>query len=226
MELNTDEQLRIRTLKEYQILDTEVEPVYDDITGLASTICRTPISLMSFIDKDRQWFKSHRGTSLRQSPLATSICACVAEQRAPLIVPDTMKDPRFQDMELMRGPPFIRFYAGAPLISSEGVAIGALCVIDLEPRLLTSQQAEALNALARQAMEHLEYRRFKNNLQDQKSQMAHEIIDSLTIINGTVGLLRRNVGQSSERAIEKSNLQLESIERSVYRIDNLILGLK
>lgn len=129
-------------------------------------------------------------------------------------------------MELIKGPPFIRFYAGTPLISSEGVGIGALCVIDLEPRILTSEQTEALNALARQTMEHLEYRRLKNGFQDRNLQIAHEIVDSLTIINGRVGLLRRNVGQSTERAVSKSNMHLESIERSVYRIDNLILGLK
>lgn len=96
MESNTDEQLRISTLKEYQILNTQTEPVYEDITGLASMICRTPISLMSFTDKDRQWFKSHRGMSLQQSSLATSICACIAEQREPMVIPDTTKDPRFQ----------------------------------------------------------------------------------------------------------------------------------
>lgn len=242
MEFNTDEQLRLRALKEYKILDTEADQAFEDITYLASTICRTPIALVSLIDKDRQWFKSHRGTSLQQTPLDTSICACVAQELRPMIVPDTQKDPRFRDMALMKGPPFIRFYAGVPLISPEGVAIGALCVIDLEPRLLTSEQLQTLHALARQVMAQLELHKSKIQFQDQQAKLvhktklasigemaasiAHEINNPLTIINGNVGLLRRIMGQSAEGGPSKASQYLESIEKTVHRIDKIIRGLK
>lgn len=242
MEFNTDEQLRLRVLKDYKILDSEAEQAYDDITYLASTICRTPISLVSFIDKDRQWFKSHRGTSLQQTSLDTSICACVAQDRQPMIVPDTMNDPRFRDMELMKGPPFIRFYAGVPLISPEGVGLGALCVIDLEPRLLTSEQIQTLTALARQVVALMELRKSKSQFNDQQAKLvhktklaslgemaasiAHEINNPLTIINGNVGLLRRILSHIPEGRLPKANQYLESIEKTVHRIDKIIRGLK
>ncbi|MBS1968812.1 MAG: GAF domain-containing protein [Bdellovibrionales bacterium] len=242
MEFNTDEQLRLRVLKEYNILDSESEQAYDDITYLASTICRTPISLVSFIDKDRQWFKSHRGTSLQQTSLDTSICACVAQDRQPMIVPDTMNDPRFRDMELMKGPPFIRFYAGVPLISPEGVGLGALCVIDLEPRLMTSEQMQALTALARQVVALMELRKSQSQFHDQQAKLihktklaslgemaasiAHEINNPLTIINGNVGLLRRILSHIPEGRLPKANQYLESIEKTVHRIDKIVRGLK
>jgi len=242
VECNIEKQQRFLALQEYQILDTEAEQAYDDITYLASMICRTPLSLVSLIDEDRQWFKSHRGTSLQQTPLVTSICACVAEQKETLLVPDTLNDPRFQNMELIKATPFIRFYAGVPLITPEGVAIGALCVIDLEPRLLTSEQVQALEALARQVMSHLELRRSQNRIQDQQSKMlhktklasigevaasiAHEINNPLTIINGNVGLLRRILGGRTEVSHPKASQYLESIEKTVLRIDKIIRGLK
>lgn len=242
MEFNTDEQLRLRVLKDYKILDSEAEQAYDDITYLASTICRTPISLVSFIDKDRQWFKSHRGTSLQQTSLDTSICAYLARDRQPMIVPDTMNDPRFRDMELMKGPPFIRFYAGVPLISPEGIGLGALCVIDLEPRLMTSEQMQTLTALARQVVALMELRKSKSQFNDQQAKLvhntklaslgemaasiAHEINNPLTIINGNVGLLRRILGHIPEGRLPKANQYLESIEKTVHRIDKIIRGLK
>ncbi len=242
MELNTDEQLRLRVLKDYQILDSEAEQAYDDITYLASAICRTPISLVSFIDRDRQWFKSHRGSSLQQTSLDTSICAYVARDRQPMIVPDTMNDPRFRDLELMRGPPFIRFYAGVPLISPEGIGLGALCVMDIEPRFMTSEQMKTLTVLARQVVALLELRKSKSQFNDQRAKLvhktklaslgemaasiAHEINNPLTIINGNVGLLRRIFSHIPEGHLPKANQYLESIEKTVHRIDKIIRGLK
>lgn len=242
LEFNTDEELRLRVLKEYKILDTEAEQAFDDITYLASTVCRTPISLVTLIDKDRQWFKSHRGTSLQQTPLDTSMCAHVVRDRSPLIVPDITNDPRFRDMALMKGAPFIRFYAGVPLFSAEGAALGALCVIDLEPRLITSEQLQTLQALARQVMAQMELRRGKFMFQDQQASLvhktklaslgemaasiAHEINNPLTIINGNVGLLRRILAHASDLNHPKANQYLDSIEKTVHRIDKIIRGLK
>lgn len=242
MEFNIDEQLRLRVLKDYKILDTQEEQAFDDITFLATTICRTPISLVSLIDENRQWFKSHRGTSLQQTSLATSICKHVVQEGRPLIVPDTMNDPRFRDMELMKGPPYIRFYAGVPLFSPEGAALGSLCVIDLEPRLMDSKQLQTLEALARQVMAQMDLRRSHFRFQDQQASLAHkaklasigemaasiahEINNPLTIINGNVGLLRRIIGQAPEVNLPKTNQYLDSIEKTVHRIDKIIRGLK
>lgn len=242
MELTTDEQLRLRTLHDYKILDTEPEQAYDDLTNLASLICRTPLSLVSLIDSDRQWFKSHRGTSLQQTSLDTSICACVARERKMLIVPDASQDPRFKDMELVKGPPFIKFYAGVPLISPEGQVLGALCVIDLEPRLLTTEQLESLQSLARQVMTHLELHKSKLQVEEQQARLvhkrklasigrvaasiAHEINNPLTIINGNVGLIRRVLGHLTDTGSVKTNQYLDSIEKTVHRIDKIIRGLK
>lgn len=242
LEFNTDEQTRLRVLRDYKILDTESEQAFDDLTYLASTACRTPISLITLIDKDRQWFKSHRGTSLQQTPLDTSLCAHVVRDRSPLIVPDTANDPRFRDMSLTKDAPFMRFYAGVPLFSTEGVAIGALCVIDLEPRLLTSEQMQTLQALSRQVMAQMELRRGKFKFQDQQASLihktklaslgemaasiAHEINNPLTIINGNVGLLRRILVHAQDLNHPKANQYLDSIEKTVHRIDKIIRGLK
>jgi GAF domain-containing protein len=149
---------RLVTLRGYEILDTEPEAAFDDLTLLASQICQTPIALISLVDDERQWFKSKVGVSERETPRDIAFCAWAILERDIFIVPDASKDERFCENPLVLLDPKIRFYAGAPL-SVNGHAIGTLCVVDRVPRQLSPEQLQALEALGRQAQAQLDLRR-------------------------------------------------------------------
>jgi PAS domain S-box-containing protein len=153
---SSTEQDRLAALREYAVLDSLPEQGYDDITELAAFICGTPISLISFIDQDKQWFKSRRGLDVTETPRSVSFCAHTLETAETFIVEDAQADPRFKDNPLVLGDPNIRFYAGAPIVNSGGYVLGAVCVIDQQPRSLSSKQISALEALARQVVVLLE----------------------------------------------------------------------
>ena len=149
---------RLLALREYSILDTADEQEYDDITALASYICGTPAALITFVDEDRQWFKSSVGFAARETNRADGFCAQAINGSHVLVVEDTHLDPLFADNAFVLGAPHIRFYAGAPLTTPEGHALGTVCVIDTVPRKLSEEQLDALQALARQVMSLLESR--------------------------------------------------------------------
>ncbi len=150
---------RVNALQKYAILDTEPEQAFDDLTLLASFVCKTPIALISLIDEDRQWFKSKVGTTATQSPRDIAFCSVAIQQTDVMVVPDTLKDERFCNNPFVIGGPKIRFYAGAPLINEEGYALGTLCVIDQTPREFGADQREALQALSRLVLAQLEFRK-------------------------------------------------------------------
>ncbi|MDH3458754.1 MAG: sensor domain-containing diguanylate cyclase [Gemmatimonadota bacterium] len=154
-----DEPDRLETLEQYDILDTAPEQAYDDLTLLASEMCDAPIALVSFVDSERQWFKSRIGLEVAETPRDVAFCAHAVASQETLIVPDAMQDKRFADNPLVTDEPQIRFYAGAPLITPDGHALGTLCVIDRKPRTLTAKQQQALEALSRQVVSQLELRR-------------------------------------------------------------------
>ncbi len=160
-----DDDLRVKTLEGYNVLDTDPEQDYDDLTLLASEICGTPIALVSLIDTDRQWFKSRIGLNVPQTPRDVAFCAHAIAGAETLIVEDATEDERFAKNPLVLGDPNIRFYAGAPLVVPEGQALGTLCVIDRVPRHLTARQQKALEALSRQVVAQLELRRTVEELQ-------------------------------------------------------------
>lgn len=151
-----NEQERLAELHSYG-LSHEAEQVYDDITFLASVICETPVALMSLIEFDRQWFKSRVGVEASGSRRDLAFCAhAIWDPTDLMVVDDAMKDHRFANNPMVTNEPFIRFYAGAPLLTETGNALGTLCVIDRKPRELTETQQEALKALSRVVMTHLE----------------------------------------------------------------------
>lgn len=158
-DLPENEQSRLQALQSYCILDTMPEEAYDDITLLASKICSTPIALISLIDTDRQWFKSKQGLDVPETHRDHAFCAhAIHHPDDLLIVPDTHEDQRFTDNILVTSSPFIRFYAGAPLVTTSGDVLGTLCVIDRQPRELDASQEKTLSALARLVMTQLELR--------------------------------------------------------------------
>jgi len=159
-----DEKRRLEALRQYHILDTPAEDALDDLAALAATICHTPFALISLVDEDRQWFKSRVGFSVAETPLNVSFCAHALHQSELLIIPDTTQDERFARNPLVTGSPGIRFYAGAPLVTPDGAVLGTLCVADLIPRTLASDQTGALRVLGRQVMTHLELRRHERKL--------------------------------------------------------------
>lgn len=153
------EDARLAELLDLEILDTPPEQAYDDITFVASTICGTPIALVSLVDRDRQWFKSCIGLDITETSREVAFCAhAIHEPTNIFVIPDARHDPRFVDNPLVTGDPSIRFYAGAPLVTSQGNTLGTLCVIDTEPRELTDDQVQSLRALSRQVVAQLELR--------------------------------------------------------------------
>jgi PAS domain S-box-containing protein len=162
--LPANEHERLQALHGSGILDTAPERSYDQLTELAASICGTPIAILSLIDTDRQWFKSKVGVSFQQTSRDVAFCAHTILKSDLLIVPDAASDERFADNPLVASEPHIRFYAGAPLITTEGHALGTLCVLDYVPRELSGQQREALQVLSSQAVTQIELQRTKLDL--------------------------------------------------------------
>lgn len=187
---------RVAALTSYGILDTPPERDYDDIVLIASHIARTPMAALSLLDGDRQWFKSHIGMPFAQTPRDDSFCTHTVEQPdRMLVVNDATADRRFAKLPMVVGAPHVRFYAGAALMSHDGVALGTVCVLDNKPREIDAASLEALAALARQAVTVLEHRR-----------RAFELQEALT----------------TSRRIRESLLQSEVLLREAF--DNASIG--
>lgn len=160
----TNEARRLKVLWQYEVLDTVPEQIFDDLAELAGAICEAPISLISLVDESRQWFKARVGLDARETSRDISFCAHAITQPGLFIIPDATQDPRFKDNPLVTGDPKVRFYAGAPLITTEGHALGTLCVLDRVPRELRPDQLKALRVLARLVLTQLELRRHTEEL--------------------------------------------------------------
>src|SRR5579863_2788148 len=147
--LPENEAARLEALHRYGILDTVPEQDFDDLSRLAALICNTPIATVTFVDTNRQWFKSKIGLEAEETPRDIAFCAHTILRREVLVIPDALEDERFRFNPLVTGQEKVRFYAGAPLITAEGHVIGTICVIDRVPRQLSPEQIEALKGLSR-----------------------------------------------------------------------------
>lgn len=169
--LPADEPRRLELLRQYSTVDPTVQQALDELVALIAGICRTPIALITLVDEYEQWFRSNVGLCLRGTPRNIAFCAYTILQKDPLVIQDTRQDPRFAGNPLVTGDPHIRFYAGAPLITPEGAALGSLCVLDNTPRELDPGQFEALRVLSRQAMFQLELCRRTRVLVESESRL-------------------------------------------------------
>lgn len=161
-----NENERLRALREYSILDSLPESDYDNITRMASQICGTPVALISFIDDTRQWFKSSLGINVKETPKDHAFCShAILNPNEILIVPDSRKDERFSQNPLVTGDPHVVFYAGVPLVNRDGFALGSLCVVDTETRVLNESQVSALKVLGKHVITMVELRKANKTLQ-------------------------------------------------------------
>ena len=170
-----DEYRRQDALLRYGILDSEAEPAFDDLCQLATQICGAPMAYIGFMDRTRLWFKARIGIPHTDLPRDRSLCAHTIQQSHPIVLPNALADLRFANHPMVTGEPFIRFYAGIPLLTADGHAIGTLCVLDRHPRHVSQKQEQALIALARQVMSQLELRhRAKQLAQSAQAQRQTE----------------------------------------------------
>jgi GAF domain-containing protein len=202
------EAARLEALRQYKILDTPAESAYDDITELAAFICDVPIALISLIDSDRQWFKSKVGLGVEETSRDISFCTYAILNQGMMVVNDTLNDPRFVNNPLVTDAPGIRFYAGVPLITPSGYAMGTLCTIDRQPRDLSESQKKALSALARQVVVQFELRRVSSELAEALERM--EIIEGLIPICSYCKGIRNDRGYWS--TVEKFIEQYSDVE--------------
>lgn len=226
---------RLQKLHDYEILDTATEQDYDDIARLVTEICNTPISTISFVDRDRQWFKAGIGVSSRETSRDVAFCAHTILGDDIFTVHDASADPRFDDNPLVTIDPRLKFYAGVPLITPDGYRLGALCAIDRKPRTLTAQQEEGLRILARHVVDLLELRRSRKELEIQNQQltelsdmksrlmsiMAHDLRSPIATLHSFMALF--DSGDLSREEQRKVIADLGKVLDSTrYLMDNVI----
>lgn len=234
-----DEKERLKDLFGYEILDTDAEKVFDDLTQLASEICDTPIALISLVDPNRQWFKSKVGIDAQETDRDIAFCAHAIHQREIFEVSDASKDERFFDNPLVASDPNIRFYAGAPLITPAGRAIGTLCTISDKPKQLNKHQRKALEILGREVIAQMELRRSLKIAVDANeykteflSNISHEIRTPLNAITGFSQILLEqsesfsipNVALDYIKEIEFSSQRLLHVVNSVLDLSKIESG--
>ena len=188
-----NESARLKALLDYNVLDSETERSFDELTELVSAVLDVPIALVSLIDQKRQWFKSHHGLDATETPREIAFCAHAILDEEVFVVEDSHEDERFCDNPLVTDAPHVRFYAGAPLITPEGYKIGTLCGIDHQPHVLSPKQRRLLQIIAHQVVALLELRKYvatQNRLLQEQSQLLarseavnREIQDLVSVIS-------------------------------------------
>lgn len=193
--LPPNEVARLEALRSYKILDTKPEERFDELTRLAALICGTPISLVSLLDADRQWFKSRFGLDVQETPRAQAFCTHAIMQPDLFVVPDATKDERFANNPLVTGELNVRFYAGEPLATRDGHVLGTLCVIDHVPHTLTDSQKEALKIVGKLVIANFELRR---DLQQLKDGLAGRDAGNQPSVAGLDEIIARLQGVASD----------------------------
>ena len=229
-DLPENEKERLKNLVGLEILDTPSEEIFDDFTRLASYICQTPISAISLVDKDRQWFKSAVGLDATETPRDVAFCAHAILQDNVMEIPDAFDDDRFQDNPIVTGTPHVRFYAGAPIKTNSGYNIGTLCVIDHTPRHLTQEQTELLQILAKLISARFELRKDNLRLEKQNKSLdefartlAHDVKSPLTILSCFTDILEKDVHDlnQNQRILKLTN----TFRDQIHSLQNLVSGI-
>lgn len=227
MRAGFDDAARVKALRDYEVLDTPPDILFDSITTFAASLFGVPISLVSLVDADRQWFKSKVGLSAEETSRNVSFCTHAVEDDGPLVVSDATADPRFANNPLVLADPNIRFYAGVPLRSPEGHGLGTLCIVDSQPRSLDADQLAQLDALAKLATSALELHRKEAILHQQLDVMEHrqktkEMLASM-VVHDLRGPLTAILALAMSNA-DQSDL-LRDILASARRMQRMLLDV-
>ena len=223
-----NESQRLQALRSLDLLDTPTESDFDELVYLAAQVCGVPISLVSLVDAERQWFKAVVGLTVRETPREVSFCSHAILNSELFVVEDATKDPRFADNGLVTGAPAIRFYAGMPLITPDGFAMGTLCVIDLKPRQLTPEQEYSLRLLAGQVRAKMQLRLQKRELEAalrEKDRIASELgraneqLRELATTDMLTGLRNRRVFE------DRAELEFEIARRQGHDLSVIIMDI-
>lgn len=238
-----DEPARLRALRYYQVLDSEPEPAFDRITALAARLTGSPIALISFVDEQRQWFKSAHGIAVKQTPRQGGFCAAAITCEDPTVIPDATANDRFAQHPMVVGPPGIRLYAGAPLTTADGHNLGTICVMDTVPRDLSEEEVAILADLAGLVMAQLDQRMSSLHLLESermrrearrhaermeevervKSEFlllgSHELRAPLSVVRGYISMISDgSLGEVPESVLSVMPI----ISNKVVQIDELI----
>ncbi len=236
-ELPSNELERVQVLKEYGIMDTDEEACFNDLVQLAARICGAPISIVSLLDEDRSWFKSSYGLPRGQVERKYSICSHAILKSEVFVVEDTSLDPRFMDNPIVSGDLKVRFYAGAPLITSTGHHLGTLCVLDSTARSITNEQIDSLRTLAHQVVAHLELRKSHQALELANERLreinaskdkffsiiAHDLRAPFHGILGFSEVLETEIEELDQKGIQDIASYLRSTAHATFRLlENLL----
>jgi signal transduction histidine kinase len=224
--LPANEPERLRELYSYRLLDTDPERAFDELAELAAEICEVPIALISLVDQSRQWFKARVGLDAVETARSVAFCAHAILQSDVFIVPDALLDVRFADNPLVTGPPHVRFYAGAPLLTPEGHGLGTLCVIDRVPRQLTPHQKKALTVLRQHVLtiaelhrQHFALQALSQELDAFAYSVAHDLRAPLRAMDGFSRCLADEYGGKLD---ERGREYLKRIRAGATRMGALI----
>jgi signal transduction histidine kinase len=234
---NNEEQ-RVKALAAYELMDSGFDQDYDAIAEIASNICDIPISLITFIDQDRQYFKSHIGTEFTENARELSFCThAIASSDEVMVVEDARVDERFANNPMVTGPTKLVFYAGVPLINEDGYALGTICVLDQKSHILSEAQLRLLKSLGKQVVDKIELKRKVANLKSQNDELtnanvliqkfasmaAHDIKNPLSSILLTSELLKKNASNNQdERALKLSEMNIASSKSLLSLVNDML----